>query len=192
MTILTWILAGFYALSGIVMIIVPTQWYEMTPGVVGTGPFNHHFVIDIGIAFFLSGAMIAWSAMDGGWRLAVAGALFPSLHGLFHVVETFSGHPPTSPAGEPIPPGACCSARDAEVRPVVVSLRDLEIGKPARIVFMAQEFHKRVDRLGSYGVVPGSVVRLRQKRPSYVLEVDGTSLALDPDVAREIYVRREN
>lgn len=107
-------------------------------------------------------------------------------------VCAFLGHPPTSPSGEPIPPGACCNARDAEVRPVVMSLRDLEIGKPARIVFMAQEFHKRVDRLGSYGVVPGSVVRLRQKRPSYVLDVDGTSLALDPDVAREIYVRREN
>ena len=104
----------------------------------------------------------------------------------------FLGHPPTSPSGEPIPPGDCCTARDTQVRPVVTSLRDLEIGKPARIVFMAQEFHKRVDRLGSYGVVPGSIVRLRQKRPSYVLDVDGTSLALDPEVAREIYVRRES
>jgi len=107
-------------------------------------------------------------------------------------VCAFLGHPPTSPAGEPIPPGTCCSVRDGEVRPVVMSLRDLEVGKPARIVFMSQEFHRRVDRLGSYGVVPGSVVRLRQKRPSYVLDVDGTSLALDPDVAREIYVRRES
>jgi DtxR family Mn-dependent transcriptional regulator len=106
-------------------------------------------------------------------------------------VCAFLGHPPTSPSGAAIPSGDCCTAREREVRPVVVSLRDLELGSPARIVFMAQEFHRRVDRLGSYGVVPGSVVRLRQRRPSYVLEIEGTSLALDPDVAQEIYVRRE-
>jgi len=106
-------------------------------------------------------------------------------------VCAFLGHPPTSPSGLAIPGGACCAARDHEVRPIVVSLRDLELGRPARIVFMAQEFHRRVDRLGAYGVVPGSVVRVRQKRPSYVLELEGTSLALDPDVAQEIYVRRE-
>jgi len=106
-------------------------------------------------------------------------------------VCAFLGHPPTSPSGEPIPGGTCCTSREATLRPVVVSLRDLEVGRSARIVFMAQEFHKRVDRLGSYGVVPGSMVRLRQKRPSYVLDLDGTSLALDPEVAREIYVRRE-
>jgi DtxR family transcriptional regulator, Mn-dependent transcriptional regulator len=106
-------------------------------------------------------------------------------------VCSFLGHPPTSPSGLPIPPGACCEAREREVQPLVVPLPDLELGKSARIVFLSQRFHKRIDRLGSYGVVPGSVVRLRQKRPSYVLALGSTSLALDPDVAREIYVRRE-
>ena len=106
-------------------------------------------------------------------------------------VCAFLGHPPTSPSGAAIPSGDCCTAREREVRPVVMSLRDLELGRPARIVFMSQQFHRRVDRLGAYGVVPGSIVRLRQKRPSYVLEIEGTSLALDPDVAQEIYVRRE-
>ena len=43
-----------------------------------------------------------------------------------------------------------------------------------------------------YGVVPGSVIRLRQKRPSFVIEIEGTSLALDGEVAREIFVRRES
>ena len=106
-------------------------------------------------------------------------------------VCSFLGHPPMSPAGMPIPPGACCAAREREVQPLVVPLPDLEVGKPARIVFLSQRFHKRIDRLGGYGVAPGSLVRLRQKRPSYVIEIGSTSLALDPDVAREIYVRRE-
>jgi DtxR family Mn-dependent transcriptional regulator len=106
-------------------------------------------------------------------------------------VCAFLGHPPTSPGGLPIPSGRCCEVRQRDVQPLVVPLPDLEIGHPARIVFMAQAAHKRVDRLGSYGVVPGSIVRLRQKRPSFVVELESTSLALDPDVAREIYVRRE-
>jgi DtxR family Mn-dependent transcriptional regulator len=106
-------------------------------------------------------------------------------------VCSFLGHPPLSPAGLPIPPGACCEARAREVQPLVVPLPDLELGKPARIAFLSQRFHKRIDKLGSYGVVPGSMIRLRQKRPSFVIEIGSTSLALDPDVAREIYVRRE-
>jgi DtxR family Mn-dependent transcriptional regulator len=106
-------------------------------------------------------------------------------------VCAFLGHPPTSPRGLAIPNGACCTSRGKEVRPVVVPLTDLDLGKSARIVFMTPSFHKRVDRLGSYGVVPGSVIRLRQKRPSFVIELDGTNLALDGDVAREIFVRRD-
>jgi DtxR family Mn-dependent transcriptional regulator len=106
-------------------------------------------------------------------------------------VCAFLGHPPTTPQGSPIPPGACCARGGKEVGPLVVPLADLDVGKPARIVFMAQRSGKRVERLSSYGVVPGSVIRLRQKRPSFVIELEGTSLALDTDVAREIYVRRE-
>jgi len=105
-------------------------------------------------------------------------------------VCAFLGHPPTCPHGQEIPAGECCAARDREVRPVVVPLADLEPGRSARIVFMAPSFHRRVDKLGSFGIVPGSVIRLRQKRPSFVIELEGTSLAIDAEVAREIYVRR--
>jgi DtxR family Mn-dependent transcriptional regulator len=107
-------------------------------------------------------------------------------------VCAFLGHPPTNPQGLPIPNGTCCTSRGKELRPVVVPLNDLDLGIPARIVFMTPSFHKRVDKLGSYGVIPGSVIRLRQKRPSFVIELEGTSLALDGDVAREIFVRRES
>jgi DtxR family Mn-dependent transcriptional regulator len=107
-------------------------------------------------------------------------------------VCSFLGHPPTTPLGHAIPGGDCCAAGEKAMRPLVVALPDLELGKTARIVFMAaKNAERRVDRLGSYGVVPGSLIRLRQKRPSFVIELEGTSLALDGDVAREIYVRRE-
>jgi DtxR family Mn-dependent transcriptional regulator len=106
-------------------------------------------------------------------------------------VCTFLGHPPTCPHGFPIPPGGCCDRREHRVEPVVHSLDDEEPGVSARILFMTPGLKKRLDKLESLGVVPGTVIQLRQKRPSLVIEVGGTTLALERDVAREIFVRRE-
>lgn len=39
------------------------------------------------------------------------------------------------------------------------------------------------------GIVPGSTIKLKQKRPSFVLEIDETSLAVDSLIAEEIYVK---
>jgi DtxR family Mn-dependent transcriptional regulator len=107
-------------------------------------------------------------------------------------VCAFLGHPPTCPHGKPIPPGACCTQRKSGVKPVVVPLMDLDPGASGRIVFMTQGVQKRLDRLASYGVLPGTVLEMKQKRPSVVVVVGGTTLALEGDVAGEIYVRRED
>ena len=103
------------------------------------------------------------------------------------------GHPPRCPEGLAIPPGECCQERDLrqKIRPLVVPLPELERGHSGHIVFMTPDSQKRYERLGLFGVVPGSSVLLRQTQPSVVIEIGGTSLALDRDVAREIYVRRE-
>ena len=45
-------------------------------------------------------------------------------------------------------------------------------------------------RIANLGIVPGSSVRLLQKRPSVVLEVGETTVALDTEIASELYVRR--
>ncbi len=108
-------------------------------------------------------------------------------------VCAFLGHPPRCPEGRDIPPGVCCNGREAQrLRPLIVPLDELQRGTSGRIVFMTPRYQKRFDRLGSFGVVPGSTVHLRQTQPSVVIDIEGTSLALDRDVAGEIYVRRES
>lgn len=92
MQILVFVLAVFYVANGVVMIAAPMWWYGATPGVAETGPFNPHFVVDVGIAFGLSGLMIAWGAMGAGWRLVLAGAAFPAGHAAFHIVGLAAGH----------------------------------------------------------------------------------------------------
>jgi DtxR family Mn-dependent transcriptional regulator len=105
-------------------------------------------------------------------------------------VCTLLGHPPTCPHGKAIPPGPCCGAAQKMVRPLVTGLPSFDLGTPARIVFIAPRFHDRMDRLAALGVIPGSEIRLHQRSPSYVIEVGETTIALDPEIAREIYVKR--
>jgi len=66
----------------------------------------------------------------------------------------------------------------------------MEIGETGRIVFIIPSSHSRLDRLGSLGIVPGSIIRLHQKQPSFVIEIGETTLAVDYDITKEIYVRK--
>jgi DtxR family Mn-dependent transcriptional regulator len=104
-------------------------------------------------------------------------------------VCTLLGHPPTCPHGKPIPPGECCSAYRRTVRPLVTGLTSFDVGATGRIVFIAPKFHDRMDRLAALGVIPGSTIRLHQRSPSYVIELGETTIALDPEIAGEIYVK---
>jgi DtxR family Mn-dependent transcriptional regulator len=105
-------------------------------------------------------------------------------------VCTLLGHPPTSPDGKPIPRGACCAMFRQEMKPLVAPLADLVPGDTAKIVFITPESHSRLDRLSAMGVVPGSMVKLHQKRPSYVIQLGETMIAVDKDITKEIFVKK--
>lgn len=104
-------------------------------------------------------------------------------------VCSFLGHPPTCPHGKRIPRGECCSKYSSEYKPLVMQLKELEVGTRGRIVFIKPSDHTRLERLASMGIVPGSIIKLKQKRPSFVLEIEETALAVDTLIAEEIYVR---
>mgnify|MGYP001567623876 CR=1 FL=1 len=104
---------------------------------------------------------------------------------------TLLGHPPTCPHGFSIPRGECCKKFRVEVKPFVQPLNDMEIGQSGRIVFIIPRSHPRLDKLGSLGIVPGSIIRLHQKQPSFVIEIGETTLAIDQDITKEIYVKKE-
>jgi hypothetical protein len=57
-----------------------------------TGPFNPHFVRDIGAAYVVTGVAIAGLARGAGAvPAALAGALFLTLHALVHVADAITG-----------------------------------------------------------------------------------------------------
>jgi DtxR family Mn-dependent transcriptional regulator len=105
-------------------------------------------------------------------------------------VCTFLGHPPTCIHGKPIPRGECCTKFKKEMKPLVIPLEELGLGEEGRIVFIAPKSHQRLDRLSSLGIVPGSIVRMHQKNPSHVLQIGETTLAVDRDIVKDIYVKK--
>lgn len=107
-------------------------------------------------------------------------------------VCSFLGHPPTCPHGKPIPRGDCCLKYKTDYRPLVMQLKEMEVGSKGRIVFIRPSDSSRLERLASMGMLPGSIIKLKQKRPSFVLEIDETTLAVDKLIAEEIYVKEDN
>src|SRR5512136_137611 len=110
--------------------------------------------------------------------------------GVTESVCTFLRHPPTSIHANPIPFGECCAKFRKEMKPLVIPLEELGLGEEGRIVFIAPRSHQRLDRLSNLGIVPGSIVRMHQKNPSHVLQIGETTLALDKDIVKNIYVKR--
>lgn len=76
------------ALNGGFMLIDGARWYDSVPGLAHTGPFNPHFVADIGAAYLVASlALIARAWRPRYWPAAVAGAAFMAAHALIHVAD---------------------------------------------------------------------------------------------------------
>lgn len=79
--------------NGLFMLWSPADWYFAVPGVTSTGPFNQHFVRDIGLIFFGIGVAFMVGAARPVHRAALWGsaALWLSGHALFHFWEVGTG-----------------------------------------------------------------------------------------------------
>ncbi len=82
------------------------------------------------------------------------------------------------------PKGACSATADSTTMPVI----DLPVGTSASVAFITATSASRLNRLASYGIVPGTEVRLVSRRPAVVLACGSASVALEDDIGREIYV----
>jgi DtxR family Mn-dependent transcriptional regulator len=105
-------------------------------------------------------------------------------------VCSFLGHPKACPHAKPIPPGTCCRSFSTVLEPLVQPLLRLAPGQSGRIVHIVPGKPGRLVRLSNLGVVPGATVCLQQSRPAAVIRVGETTLALDAEIASEIYVSR--
>jgi len=110
--------------------------------------------------------------------------------GITNAICTLLGHPRYCPHQRPIPEGSCCRQAPEQVSSIVVSCDHLHIGEVARIAYLSTQDHPRLLKLTALGVTPGVEVKLLQKWPSYVIQCDETEIALEEEIARNIYVWR--
>lgn len=81
------------AANGMFMLISPANWYFAVPGVTTTGPFNQHFLRDIGLIFLLVAVAMLTGVARPAARLPLwsAAALWLAGHALFHFWEVAVG-----------------------------------------------------------------------------------------------------
>jgi hypothetical protein len=86
------LLGAVLLLNGLFMLAAPETWYHAVPTVPDTGPFNPHFVRDIGCAYSAGAIALFWLAREArAWPAALAGSLFFILHALTHVWDFAAG-----------------------------------------------------------------------------------------------------
>lgn len=86
--LLSGLLGIFHAANGMVMLTAPRFWYGAAPGAAHSGPFNPHFIQDVGLAFLAAGLAFLAFASSVKWRLAAFGASgFIIFHALLHLSD---------------------------------------------------------------------------------------------------------
>ena len=101
---------------------------------------------------------------------------------------TLLGHPRECPHGMPIPEGECCRQGKQAVQSSVMSLPELRVGEQARVAYVYAASDQQLHRLDNLLLRPGARIRLHQRRPSFVVECEGTLIAVDDRVAASIHV----
>ncbi|MEE8597575.1 MAG: metal-dependent transcriptional regulator [bacterium] len=102
---------------------------------------------------------------------------------------TLLGHPAVCPHGNEIPQGECCVSAKKNLEPVISPLSLIKAGKKVKIVYISTKSHASLDRLTGIGVIPGLELTIHQKFPSMILQYGETQLALDNDIAKNVFVR---
>jgi len=102
---------------------------------------------------------------------------------------TLLGHPAVCPHGNKIPQGECCLSAKKNLEPVISPLSTIKAGKTVKVVYISTKSHASLDRLSGIGVIPGLELTIHQKFPSMILQYGETQLALDNDIAKNVFVR---
>ena len=79
------VIGALWVTTGVVLLVAPRTFYDVTPGVAMMGPYSVHFIRDVGLAFIASGAVTLAGARRSDRVLVLAGVAWPVLHALFHL-----------------------------------------------------------------------------------------------------------
>jgi hypothetical protein len=84
--------------NGLAMLFMPRAWYHAVPGVSHTGPFNPHFVQDIGLIQMFMGGLMGFGLIHvtGRFLLWASATVWLTAHAILHFWEVAAGICPPS------------------------------------------------------------------------------------------------
>lgn len=87
------LLGLFHTANGLYMLAAPEAWFAAAPGASDTGPYNPHFIADVGFAFLAGGLAFLAFALRPQLKLVALGASgFLVFHALLHLGGVAQGH----------------------------------------------------------------------------------------------------
>jgi DtxR family Mn-dependent transcriptional regulator len=117
-------------------------------------------------------------------------------HGLRRGVDenicVLLGHPRLCPHGRPIPKGKCCLEEIQQTPGIISKLSDVIAGQEGDVAYLQTKDSKKIQRMISMGVLPGTRIKMIQTFPTYVFQLGLSQVAVDKEIADEIYIRLIN
>ena len=101
------------------------------------------------------------------------------------------GHPKACPHGMPIPQGQCCRRSSRTAQSSVIPLVELAIGQSARVAYINCKSDQQLHKIDGLCIRPGAIVTLHQRYPTYVIECEGSNIAMDEEIVSNICVWRK-
>ncbi|MCX5895234.1 MAG: metal-dependent transcriptional regulator [Proteobacteria bacterium] len=101
---------------------------------------------------------------------------------------TLLGHPSECPHGLKIPEGNCCKQARDTLGSAIVPLSRVRIGDLVKVCYINTISNSRMHKLSHFGIIPGARVKVHQKSPSFVIQNENTQLAIEEEIADEIFV----
>ncbi len=98
------------------------------------------------------------------------------------------GHPDTAPDGKKVPPGKCCIQKTRNIQKMLINISELETGDEGKIAYIRPKNHDRLQKLSAFGLIPGQHIKLLQKAPTFCILFEQTEIAIEKEIAEEIYV----
>ena len=102
------------------------------------------------------------------------------------------GHPKECPHGLTIPAGKCCESGKNNIEKRVDSITNFDVSDKVKISYIRPSSHQRLHKLMSFGLNPGTMLEIHQITPTFIIKYDNTEIAMDKDIAENIYGWRSN
>jgi DtxR family Mn-dependent transcriptional regulator len=101
---------------------------------------------------------------------------------------TLLAHPRECPHGKPIPEGECCKHASVNSESLLIPLTQMKIKQLTRVAYIHYKDEQQYHKIESLHISSGTIIKLLQKSPAYVVECEDSNIVFDDEIAAQIFV----